>query len=56
MDGSAFRGVGARYKDHSFEEIVEEAIQHWTSMWMADAEHDAVIASNVKVGRLYYRL
>jgi hypothetical protein len=51
-----FLGVGPRFKDYSFEATVEEAIQHWTRMWMADSEHDAVISSNVKVGRdLWFR-
>jgi hypothetical protein len=44
------QGRGDRFKDHAFETLVEEAIQHWTKMWMADAEYDTVIASNVKVG------
>jgi hypothetical protein len=48
-DGAAMAGVSGRFNDYSFEVVVDEAIQHWTRMWMADAEHDAVIASNVKV-------
>jgi hypothetical protein len=36
-----------------FVDTVEEAIQHWTQMWLADAAYDQVVASNVQV--LYTR-
>ncbi len=36
---------GKRY----FVETVEEAIQHWTQMWLADAAYDNAVASNVQV-------
>ncbi len=32
-----------------FVETVEEAIQHWTQMWLADAAYDDAVALNVQV-------
>ncbi len=51
--GGAIAGVRGRFKDNSFEAVVEEAIQHWTKMWMVDAEHDAAVAFNVKVAHCH---